>query len=74
MSVDPKFKRRTVLVSEADVKKAMEISHKEIASRTMGIQFNEFDEVRRGGKKIGRNEPCPCGSGMKYKNCHGKDS
>ncbi len=23
-------------------------------------------------KKIGRNEPCPCGSGKKYKNCHGK--
>jgi preprotein translocase subunit SecA len=24
-----------------------------------------------GGKKVGRNEPCPCGSGRKYKNCHG---
>jgi len=24
-------------------------------------------------KKIGRNEPCPCGSGKKYKNCHGQD-
>lgn len=24
-------------------------------------------------KKVGRNEPCPCGSGKKYKNCHGKD-
>ena len=23
-------------------------------------------------KKIGRNDPCPCGSGLKYKNCHGK--
>ena len=23
--------------------------------------------------KVGRNEPCPCGSGKKYKNCHGKD-
>ena len=23
-------------------------------------------------KKVGRNEPCPCGSGKKYKNCHGK--
>jgi len=26
----------------------------------------------RDGKKIGRNEPCPCGSGKKYKQCHGK--
>lgn len=26
----------------------------------------------RGTRKIGRNEPCPCGSGKKYKQCHGK--
>ena len=26
----------------------------------------------RGGRKVGRNEPCPCGSGKKYKQCHGK--
>lgn len=26
----------------------------------------------RAPKKIGRNEPCPCGSGKKYKDCHGK--
>ena len=25
-------------------------------------------------KKIGRNEPCPCGSKKKYKHCHGKVS
>jgi preprotein translocase subunit SecA len=23
-------------------------------------------------RKVGRNEPCPCGSGKKYKQCHGK--
>ncbi len=26
----------------------------------------------REGRKVGRNEPCPCGSGRKYKQCHGK--
>lgn len=26
----------------------------------------------REGEKVGRNEPCPCGSGKKYKQCHGK--
>lgn len=26
----------------------------------------------RAGNKVGRNDPCPCGSGKKYKNCHGK--
>ncbi len=28
--------------------------------------------VVREGRKIGRNEPCPCGSGKKYKHCHGR--
>ncbi len=28
--------------------------------------------VRRAGEKVGRNDPCPCGSGKKYKQCHGK--
>jgi len=27
---------------------------------------------RREGPKVGRNDPCPCGSGKKYKQCHGK--
>ena len=26
----------------------------------------------RGGRKVGRNEPCPCGSGKKFKQCHGR--
>jgi preprotein translocase subunit SecA len=26
----------------------------------------------RVGNKVGRNDPCPCGSGKKYKQCHGK--
>ncbi|MCC6177809.1 MAG: preprotein translocase subunit SecA [Chloroflexi bacterium] len=26
----------------------------------------------RAGKKVGRNDPCPCGSGRKYKKCHGR--
>jgi len=27
---------------------------------------------KRSGKKVGRNDPCPCGSGKKFKQCHGK--
>lgn len=30
--------------------------------------------VRREGKKVGRNDPCPCGSGKKYKQCCGKNA
>ncbi|MBI4329373.1 MAG: SEC-C domain-containing protein, partial [Chloroflexi bacterium] len=26
----------------------------------------------RSHQKVGRNDPCPCGSGLKYKRCHGK--
>jgi preprotein translocase subunit SecA len=29
---------------------------------------------RRTGEKVGRNDPCPCGSGKKYKKCHGADA
>ena len=32
----------------------------------------EHKPFTREGRKIGRNEPCPCGSGKKYKQCHGK--
>ena len=28
--------------------------------------------IKRQGKKVGRNDPCPCGSGKKYKNCCGR--
>jgi preprotein translocase subunit SecA len=28
--------------------------------------------AKREGEKVGRNDPCPCGSGKKYKRCHGK--
>jgi preprotein translocase subunit SecA len=28
-------------------------------------------QVVRGQEKVGRNDPCPCGSGKKYKKCHG---
>ena len=38
--------------------------------------YNGDTEVRRtpvqAGPKIGRNDPCPCGSGKKYKSCHGR--
>ncbi len=30
------------------------------------------EPIKRDGRKVGRNEPCPCGSGKKYKRCHGK--
>ena len=43
-----------------------------------GDYYDPAEAVRKEpvkvGPKIGRNDPCPCGSGKKYKNCHGKDA
>ncbi|HEY4179471.1 MAG TPA: preprotein translocase subunit SecA [Kofleriaceae bacterium] len=36
-------------------------------------QAAKGETVRRERPKVGRNDPCPCGSGKKYKKCHGKD-
>ena len=37
-----------------------------------GAATEEPQPFVRGSEKIGRNDPCPCGSGKKYKQCHGK--
>jgi hypothetical protein len=31
-------------------------------------------QVKRDEPKVGRNDPCPCGSGKKYKKCHGANA
>jgi len=36
-----------------------------------GGEQKTVQQVVRGAEKIGRNDPCPCGSGKKYKKCHG---
>ncbi|HDZ20727.1 MAG TPA: hypothetical protein ENH80_11455 [Phycisphaerae bacterium] len=34
----------------------------------------KVETIRRDVQKVGRNEPCPCGSGKKYKKCCGKEA
>ena len=44
-------------------------------TRSQDLSTNAGEKSRapvRVEKKVGRNDPCPCGSGLKYKNCHGK--
>jgi preprotein translocase subunit SecA len=36
-----------------------------------GGEQRTVQQVVRGAEKVGRNDPCPCGSGKKYKKCHG---
>ncbi|PID46068.1 MAG: preprotein translocase subunit SecA [Proteobacteria bacterium] len=56
----------------------MEYSHAEASSAfgeeaMAGSQGGEVTRTyQRIGEKVGRNDPCPCGSGKKFKQCHGK--
>ena len=52
---------------------AMARNAQHAAGRTMaGASTGQSVTVVRTGPKVGRNDPCPCGSGKKYKNCHGR--
>jgi preprotein translocase subunit SecA len=41
------------------------------AAQSAGQPRQKVETIRRTEKKVGRNDPCPCGSGKKYKQCHG---
>ncbi len=41
------------------------------AMRAQGVD-QKVETIRREEPKVGRNDPCPCGSGKKFKQCHGK--
>jgi preprotein translocase subunit SecA len=43
------------------------------AASLAGAGASSQPTQRRTGEKVGRNDPCPCGSGKKYKKCHGAE-
>jgi preprotein translocase subunit SecA len=55
----------------------MKTTKAEVVSESNGVPMDDFPQEPqkitpvRVENKIGRNDPCPCGSGKKYKNCHG---
>ena len=54
----------------------LKVSKPELGQEGNGIPVEDTREVQktqpiRVEVKIGRNDPCPCGSGKKYKSCHG---
>ncbi|MBN49451.1 MAG: preprotein translocase subunit SecA [Spongiibacteraceae bacterium] len=63
---------------EASAKQAMEFQHaessalKEAAESSAERTEDPATPFVRDERKVGRNEPCPCGSGKKYKHCHGQ--
>ncbi len=54
----------------AEVEKNFE--HRSAESATQPNESAQKQAVQRQGPKVGRNQPCPCGSGKKYKQCCGK--
>jgi preprotein translocase subunit SecA len=44
----------------------------ELLAPTATAQVAAEDHSTYMGMKVGRNDPCPCGSGKKFKSCHGK--
>jgi preprotein translocase subunit SecA len=57
------------LEKEFQRKKQRELDVASLAGSADGTQTAQ----RRTGEKVGRNDPCPCGSGKKYKKCHGAE-
>jgi len=61
---------------KTDMKK-LRTSKPELVTESNGVPMDDFRDIQqkatpvRVEQKIGRNDPCPCGSGKKYKNCHG---
>ena len=66
----------TIELAQGEELEELEVQHR---PRRMVLSHGEGGEekarvttVRRDSTKVGRNDPCPCGSGKKYKRCHGK--
>jgi preprotein translocase subunit SecA len=54
---------------------ALKFQHAEataLGAATAQVRREPVETFKRDAPKVGRNEPCPCGSGKKFKQCHGK--
>lgn len=64
-------------MDEAQEAKLLAQVREGLASHLVDVRRFWFEKsipptVKREGPKVGRNDPCPCGSGKKYKSCHGQ--
>jgi len=65
-ALEDEQRRRAAAIPQTEIHESMSA----IAEESPEAPVNE--PVVRRGAKVGRNDPCPCGSGKKYKQCHGK--
>lgn len=59
-------------LSKIKTNRTEEVARKAAAAAAGRRAETVVETVRRDEPKVGRNDPCPCGSGKKYKQCHGK--
>ncbi len=85
-SISSFLMKSAVFVQNPDqIREAEVVEHEEVEYETSRAGGEQAQQQGGGGapaprpqqpakaeKKVGRNDPCPCGSGKKYKNCHGK--
>jgi preprotein translocase subunit SecA len=71
-AVDEQRRRKAEMQFHHDEASAMRDAAGEEEVPPRGHQKEQAQPFVRNGRKIGRNEPCPCGSGKKFKQCHGK--
>ena len=65
-------KETTIYLLKAQIQQNLERKQVEKPTGDNSGEKSTTRKPRKVGKKVGRNEPCPCGSGRKYKQCHGK--
>ena len=74
-----KDQTRRLSVSEEQANRKIDIAYRNDAETThekkstRSLLDLSADNPYWDGQKIGRNDPCPCGSGLKFKKCHGKN-
>ena len=56
---------------EAQRRQQLELQHAQTSAMPRAEEATDGEPTRR-GPRVGRNDPCPCGSGKKYKQCHGR--
>ena len=60
----------TLYLLKAEIRQNLEV--KQVKGNTNEVKENTSGKTIKKAKKVGRNDPCPCGSGKKYKQCCGK--
>lgn len=82
---DPAIKKRFIDIAKRmekdgvdfksirQMKKWMKAHEDELRAEGVGENVPKVETVVHEGPRIGRNDPCPCGSGKKYKKCCGAD-